>query len=156
MQTETASQRLKRLLDEAESYCAAQGAQLTHLRRLVLEALMTATGPVKAYDLMDSLRAKGHRLTPATVYRILEFLLHNGLVHRVNAINAFVACSDRHRSAHNPVIVVCPGCQTTLEINDEGLYTSIFNRLGALGFDIKDGAIEVRGVCRKCKEGSVS
>ncbi|MDR2612674.1 MAG: transcriptional repressor [Deltaproteobacteria bacterium] len=148
--------RLNKLLDEAESLCAAQGTQLTQLRRLVLETLLTATGPVKAYDLIDTLRAKGHKLTPATVYRILEFFLQNGLVHRVNALNAFVACSDSHLPAHNPLILVCPGCQTTTEINDEGLYTTIFNRLGALGFEIKDGTVEVRGVCRKCAKEDIT
>ncbi|MDR1039660.1 MAG: transcriptional repressor [Deltaproteobacteria bacterium] len=156
METETAEAKVKRLLDEAESYCAAQGTQLTQLRRLVLETLITATGPVKAYDLLDTLREKGHRLTPATVYRILEFFLHNGLVHRVNALNAFVACSDSHLPLHNPLIIVCPGCQTTTEINDEGLYTSIFHRLSALGFEIKDGSVEVRGVCRKCAKDGVA
>ncbi|MDR1314140.1 MAG: transcriptional repressor [Deltaproteobacteria bacterium] len=153
---ETTDQKVKRLLDEAQSYCAAQGSQLTQLRRLVLETLITATGPVKAYDLIDTLRERGHRLTPATVYRILEFFLQNGLVHRVNALNAFVACQDSHLAAHNPLIVVCPGCQTTTEINDEGLYTSIFNRLGALGFELKDGTVEVRGVCRKCAKEGIS
>jgi Fur family zinc uptake transcriptional regulator len=148
--------RLKRLLDEAESLCAAQGSQFTQLRRLVLEELLAAPGPVKAYDLIDSLRSRGHKLTPATVYRILEFFLQNGLVHRVNALNAFVACSDSHLPAHNPLILVCPGCQTTTEINDEGLYSTIFTRLGALGFEIKDGSVEVRGVCRKCAEKDIT
>ncbi|MDR1038162.1 MAG: transcriptional repressor [Deltaproteobacteria bacterium] len=156
MDAESNDNKVKRLLDEAETYCAAQGTQLTQLRRLVLETLITATGPVKAYDLLDTLRGRGHRLTPATVYRILEFFLHNGLVHRVNALNAFVACSDSHMATHNPLIVVCPGCQTTTEINDEGLYTSIFNRLGALGFEIKDGTVEVRGVCSKCAKDGVA
>jgi Fur family zinc uptake transcriptional regulator len=150
METVTDEKRVQRLLDEAKAYCAEQGTQLTHLRRLVLEALITAPGPVKAYDLIDTLRAKGQRLTPASVYRILEFFLHNGLVHRVNALNAFVACTDGSLTAHNPLIVVCPGCQTTTEINDEGLYESIFSRLDALGFEIKDGTVEVRGVCSKC------
>lgn len=144
-------------MDEASSYCSAQGTQLTQLRRLVLETLLTAPGPVKAYDLIETLRSKGHRLTPATVYRILEFFLQNGLVHRINALNAFVACTDSHSSSHTPLIVFCPGCQTTMEINDEGLYTSIFNRLGALGFEIKDGTgtVEVRGVCSKCAKDGV-
>jgi Fur family zinc uptake transcriptional regulator len=144
---------VKTLLDEAESFCAAQGTQLTQLRRLVLEALITAPGPVKAYDLIETLRARGHRLTPATVYRILEFFLQNGLVHRVNALNAFVACSDACLPArHTPLIVVCPDCQTTMEINDEGLYASIFNRLEDLGLEIKGGTVEVRGICRKCSD----
>jgi Fur family zinc uptake transcriptional regulator len=138
------------MMGEAEKFCLAQGTQLTHLRRLVLENLFKSPGPVKAYDLMENLRAQGHRLTASTIYRILEFFLQNGLVHRVNALNAFVACQEERKVEHNPLILVCPDCQATTEINDEGLYTTIFNRLGDLGFSVKDGSVEVRGVCRRC------
>ncbi|MDR2349709.1 MAG: transcriptional repressor [Deltaproteobacteria bacterium] len=139
------------LMAEAEHYCSAQGTQLTSLRRLVLETLIKARGPVKAYDLLEVLRELGHRLTPSTVYRILDFFLRGGLVHKVNALNAYVACRcepQAHR--HGPVILVCPDCRTTTEINDRHLNESIFERLGVLGFKIKTVSVEVRGVCPKC------
>ncbi|MDR2351599.1 MAG: transcriptional repressor, partial [Deltaproteobacteria bacterium] len=129
---------VEKFLSEAEILCKVEGATFTSLRRRVLETLIKAPGPMKAYDLIESLRTKGRRLTPSSIYRTLEFFMNKGLVHRVNALNAFVACTD-HKSHHNPVILVCPDCQATTEVNDEGLYTSIFNHLNALDFFAKEG-----------------
>ncbi|MDR2340132.1 MAG: transcriptional repressor [Deltaproteobacteria bacterium] len=141
--------QVDKFMAEAEKLCQLEGTQLTELRRMILERLIKAPGPVKAYDLIDSLRVKGRRITPSSVYRSLEFFIQIGLVHRVNALNAFVVCND-HGSHHNPVILVCPDCQATTEINDEGLYTSIFNHMGAQAFFGKDGSVEIRGLCKKC------
>ncbi|MDR2406315.1 MAG: transcriptional repressor [Deltaproteobacteria bacterium] len=138
-----------KVLGEAERLCKIEGSTLTKLRRRVLETLIKAPGPVKAYDLIESLKTNGRSLTPSSIYRTLEFFIQTGLVHRVNSLNAFVACTD-HKSHHNPVILVCPSCQATAEVNDEGLYTSIFNRLNAMDFFAKEGSVEVRGLCKKC------
>ncbi|MDR2351670.1 MAG: transcriptional repressor [Deltaproteobacteria bacterium] len=143
-------EKIERLLTEAKNFCVLNGTKFTKLRRLILETLILSSGPLKAYDLIESLREKGFRLSPSTVYRILEFFIQNGLVHRVDTLNAFVACSDAPSHRHNPLFLVCPDCQETNEINDESLYTTIFNRLGALGFPVEGGSVEVRGLCNKC------
>ncbi|MDR2612676.1 MAG: transcriptional repressor [Deltaproteobacteria bacterium] len=146
-----------RLLEQAERLCVALGTPLTSTRRLILEELLNSPGPVKAYDLMDSLRARGHRLNPTTVYRILDFLLRHGLAHRVESLNSFVACRGCGITGpHLPFIVVCPDCRAATEINDERLRETVFGRLGILGFKIRNGTVEVRGVCRKCAEKDVS
>ena len=142
-------ENIEKLLSEAEALCRIEGTQLTKLRRQVLETLIRAPGPVKAYDLIESLKSQGRRLTPSSIYRTLEFFLQNGLVHRVSTLNAYVACAG-HKSHHNPVILVCPDCQSTTEVNDDGLYSSIFSHLNTLGFFAKDGSVEVRGLCKKC------
>jgi Fur family zinc uptake transcriptional regulator len=141
-----------KLIHEAEQYCSSQGTQFTHLRRLVLETLIKAQGPLKAYDLLEILRDHGHRLTPSTIYRILDFFLQGGLVHRVNALNAFVACRGESLEHHGPLILVCPECQTTKEINDSDLNEMIFSRLADLGYSITAGSIEMRAVCPDCSK----
>ena len=148
---DASQEHIDKLLEEAEALCRIEGTQLTKLRRQVLETLIRAPGPVKAYDLIESLKSQGRRLTPSSIYRTLEFFLQNGLVHRVSTLNAYVACAD-HKSHHNPVILVCPDCQATTEINDDGLYATIFSRLNSLGFFAKEGSVEVRGLCKKCSE----
>ncbi|MDR1395066.1 MAG: transcriptional repressor, partial [Deltaproteobacteria bacterium] len=102
---------------------------LTRLRQLVLECLTEAAEPIKAYDLLEMLRRKGTRMTPSSAYRILDFLETSGLIHRVNALNAYLACNAGPSQAHQPLIVVCSGCQKTVELNDQKLCQSIFQRL---------------------------
>ncbi|MDR2199611.1 MAG: transcriptional repressor [Deltaproteobacteria bacterium] len=143
--------QVEALLSEAEAVCRREGTQFTRLRRLILETLARSPGPVKAYDLLESLKEKGRRLTPSSVYRTLEFFIRKGLVHRVSSLNSYVACADGG-SLHNPVLLVCPDCQAITEINDEALNYSIFSRLNRLGFSARMASVEVTGLCEKCQK----
>jgi Fur family zinc uptake transcriptional regulator len=147
----TYSMSVEQTLDRLAGRCSAKGAQLTELRRLVMGSLLTAGKPVKAYDLVEETGRAGRRLTPSTIYRVLDFLQENGLVHKVNALNAYVACTDHGgHSEHRPLLLVCRDCQSTTEINDPDLGGAFFNRLASLGFKTAGGSIEVRGQCPAC------
>src|SRR3712207_7506725 len=82
------------MLDRAEALCAGRGAQLTELRRQVLRLVLVAETPVGAYALLDRLKADRPGAAPPTVYRALDFLLEQGLIHRVERLNAFVGCVE--------------------------------------------------------------
>ncbi|MDR1677368.1 MAG: transcriptional repressor [Deltaproteobacteria bacterium] len=144
---------LKSVLDQLADKCAEKGGHLTRLRRFLMGILLKKGQPVKAYDLIEESARLGCRLTPATVYRVLDFLMEHGLVHRVNALNSYLACScyDPYLE-HQPLLLVCPSCQKTTEINDPALSDLFFSKLEALGHSISDGSIEVRSRCSLCAE----
>jgi Fur family zinc uptake transcriptional regulator len=125
-------------------------AALTRLRSLVLDILVAAGEPIKAYDILEIVRQKGQRLTPSTIYRILEFLERHDLVHRVNSLSAYVACRAESETECYPFIVVCSNCQKTTEINDQELYKSIFRRLDDMGLGFSPGSVEIQGLCPQC------
>jgi Fur family zinc uptake transcriptional regulator len=125
---------------------ALENITMTKLRRLILDILLQAQEPVKAYDLLERAREKGHRLTASTIYRILDYLEASGLTHRVSSLNVFLARAEGGQ-AHQPLIVVCPQCQKTQEVSDEILPKSIFQRLNALGQNISIGSVAIRGLC---------
>src|SRR5690606_29397539 len=79
-------------LDAAERVCAGRGARLTELRRRVLELVWQSHRPVGAYPLLAALGRDGHAPAPPTVYRALDFLQAQGLVHRIESRNAYVGC----------------------------------------------------------------
>lgn len=138
-------------LTEAENICAQHGTRLTDLRRMVLELILAEKTPVKAYDLIDRMREKGERITPASIYRTLDFLIENGLIHRVNTLNAYIPCTEEHED-HNVLMFICSGCHKTEEIDDHVLYDTIETRLGTLGMSLKHGCIEIQGTCPKCTQ----
>src|SRR5215510_9106697 len=76
----------------AEALCARRGQRLTPIRRKVLATLLSTHKPLGAYEIVERLALKGPRPAPITAYRALEFLRENGLVHRIESRNAFVAC----------------------------------------------------------------
>ena len=85
-----------RRIAHAEAQCAARAQRLTPIRRQVLETLLASHNPLGAYEIIDRLADKAARPAPITVYRALDFLRDNGLVHRIESRNAFVACVHNH------------------------------------------------------------
>lgn len=142
---------VEKKLDLLEDRGAASGYAPTRLRRLILRLLLEAKGPLKAYDMVDKAWERGDKLTPATVYRVLEHLKAAGLVHKVNSLNSYVVCSDHGTEAdHHPLLLVCPDCRKATEINDSDLSDALFARLNALGHHVASGSVEIHGVCDAC------
>lgn len=98
-----------RALIAAEALCAARGERLNDPGRRVLKALLASGAPLKAYDLMHALASGGRSAAPPTVYRALKFLIGMGLAHRIESLNAFVACRFPGE-AHLPGFRVCESC----------------------------------------------
>ncbi|HLS06094.1 MAG TPA: transcriptional repressor, partial [Wenzhouxiangella sp.] len=78
---------MRRIIGEVEQRCKTQGLRLTPTRRRVLELIVEADGPVKAYDLLDQLKADQPNAAPPTVYRALDFLLENNFIHRLESLS---------------------------------------------------------------------
>lgn len=124
--------------------------ELTRNQTLVLKALDSAEGPLGAYAILDRLRDKGFR-APLQVYRALDKLLEFGLVHRLESINAFVACAHPECHAHATIaFAICDKCGRVSEFGDE----DVEDRLGTWAKEHKfkptKTTIEIRGFCEKC------
>src|SRR5580658_10756189 len=103
----------------AETQCAARAQRLTPIRRRVLEALLASHKPLGAYEIIDHL-AGDTRPAPITIYRALDFLRDNGLVHRIESRNAFVACGHNHGDNDLVVFLICEKCGAVGEAPDGG------------------------------------
>ncbi len=104
----------------AERLCAAKDLRFTPLRRRVLELVWSSHKPVGAYALLDQLRDEDLGSAPPTVYRALDFLIENGLIHRIERMNAFVGCSHPGE-AHRGFFLICGDCGNAEELESDGL-----------------------------------
>lgn len=136
-------------LAQAAARCAARGAQLTELRRQVLELVLRAEQPVGAYALLDQLRGARAGAAPPTVYRALDFLLEQGLVHRIERLNAFVGC-DSAGHAHSHQFLICRECGATQELHDHGSEAALAAAAARQGFRPARMTVEMEGVCAGC------
>jgi Fur family transcriptional regulator, zinc uptake regulator len=136
---------LNRALEAAEAHCAERGEKLTPVRRRVLELVLTAEAPVKAYDLLDAIKPGEGTAKPPTVYRALDFLMAAGLVHKVEALNAFVGCSHAHDEG-GAELFICSDCGSVEERHGapEPVHTPD-------GFVIERSVVEHFGHCGSCK-----
>lgn len=133
----------------AEAECQRRGHRLTDLRRRVLELVWSSHEPVKAYDLLDRLRGERRGAAPPTVYRALEFLQNEGLVHRIESLNAFVGCGAPQRR-HIGQFLICEHCGTVAEMDDSEVSALLAKKAAGLGFLVTGEVIELRGTCADC------
>ncbi len=140
---------IAKALAAAERLCEARGVRFTPLRRRVLELVWTSHESAKAYDLLDALKTYDPAAKPATIYRALDFLLEQGLIHRVESLNAFVGCNEPERR-HELLLLICERCHRVEERPASGLMEAAAQEIASAGFVPSRKAFEVHGVCADC------
>lgn len=143
-------------LAAAERQCAARGAQLTPLRRLVLKLVLEAGQPIGAYALLDRLKGERGGAAPPTIYRALDFLLEHGLIHKLERLNAFLPCveaSHGHDHAHPHQFLICRQCGRTAEVGDHAVAAALEAAAARLGFRLERATVEAEGLCAGCAGG---
>lgn len=139
-------------LHAAEITCQTRGVRLTPSRKRVLELIWSGHHAVKAYDIIDSYGGDGPAAKPPTVYRALEFLIEQGLIHRIESLNAFVGCG--HVGEHDECgiqLLICEGCALVQEIHTHDAAGAIRETAEAKGFSVTHQVIEVHGLCPDCQ-----
>ena len=146
----TRSRAIEARLESAARACMAHGMRLTALRGLVLRLLHEADAPITAYQLLDRLRAARGGAMPPTVYRALDFLIAQGLVHKVERLSAFVPCRDAAEHAHAAQFLICRRCGTVAEIDDRDVSSALEQAAERAGFHPGPATIEIDGTCAAC------
>ncbi|KAA0694340.1 transcriptional repressor [Halopseudomonas laoshanensis] len=138
-------------LAAAEHLCERAGVRFTALRKRVLELVWDSHKPLGAYDILDTLaREDGRRAAPPTVYRALDFLLEQGLVHRIASLNAFIGCaSPEHR--HQGQFLICRQCHIAIELDNSSIQDAIAASAKGFGFQVEGETVEITGLCAQCQ-----
>lgn len=137
-------------LAKAERLCRERGARLTPLRRAVLEQIWQSHEAVKAYDLIHRLSSADHTVKPPTVYRALEFLLDQGLIHRIESLNGFVGCTHPGLE-HDVMLLICDACSKVMELTNGGAHRALCTEARRQGFQLNQPIVEGRGLCGQCR-----
>jgi Fur family zinc uptake transcriptional regulator len=134
----------------AEKLCASRTQRLTPTRRKVLEVLAGSHKPLGAYEIIDAAAASGPRPAPITVYRALDFLMANGLVHRIESRNAFLACVHNHDSGAVVAFLICESCGEVGEAPGGDIGSTLTAAANSAGFTPTMSVVEITGVCSHC------
>lgn len=137
----------------AEALCSERGERLTPMRRRVLEVLAASHKPLGAYEIIDLVGNAGPRPAPITIYRALDFLRDNGLVHRIESRNAFLACVRNHNTDALVVFLICEQCGAVGEAPAGAVGASLAAAAKNAGFAPKMSVIEITGTCSHCRKG---
>lgn len=149
-------------LDSAVAVCQQRGVRLTPIRREVLELVWQSHQPIGAYAVLDALQSnrrdttegdKANVVAPPTVYRALEFLLSERLIHRIESLNAYIGCV--HPGArHASQFLICNDCGSAAELESRALLKAIDRAASDAGFAVEQVAVEVSGSCPDCQESA--
>ena len=138
-------------LGAAEERCRETGLRLTPVRRKVLELLLHEHRALGAYAILDLLRDAGFGSQPPVAYRALDFLVENGFVHKIERLNAFVACAHPGES-HSPAFMICRICDAVAEAQSLPAKGALGAAARAAGFQIERTVVEAEGVCPACAD----
>ena len=132
--------------------CSQRGLRLTPIRERVLALIADAGQPIKAYDLLDKVRDGDGpgAAAPPTIYRALDFLLANGFIHKLESVNAFVACHHPNAVQHSVPFLICSRCHGAVELEDQAIVTLLDSKARELGFSPQAQTLEVHGLCAAC------
>ncbi len=137
-------------LNNARVICAKNEVRFTALRERVLELIWSSHRPVVAYDILKKLRLEKDNAEPPTIYRTLEFLLDNDLIHRIESLNAYVGCvHPAHK--HISQFLICNDCRSVTELEDPDIEQTIVNSATQKDFKVRHHVIEISGICSACQ-----
>ncbi|HSR65962.1 MAG TPA: Fur family transcriptional regulator [Xanthomonadaceae bacterium] len=146
----------KAFVRAVEAACRERGLRLTPIRARVLGLIAEAGKPLKAYDLLERIAQDSRdgegvgAAAPPTVYRALDFLLANGFIHKLESVNAFVACHHPSTAQHSVPFLICERCHSAVELEDADVVAALEARARALGFVPQAQTLEVHGLCARC------
>lgn len=136
-------------ISHAEAQCAARAQRLTPMRRQVLQTLLASHKPLGAYEIIERL---ARHPAPISIYRALDFLRENGLVHRIESRNAYVACVHNHGGDDLVIFLICESCGAVGEAPGGAAAETLKASSRAAGFSPKSPLIEIAGICSHCRK----
>ena len=119
----------------------------------VYRVLRSANGVMTAYEILDAVRPKGIS-APPTVYRALNRLMRDGLAHRLESMNAYVACADPDRRHDTAIFAICHDCGRIDEMHESDVVKQLMKNISKHGFVVDQATIEIQGLCAACVGGS--
>jgi len=140
---------LEQVLKRADVLCRERGVTLTDQRRKVLRLLCESNQPLTAYELLERMKRGSKTPAPTVVYRALDFLWEQGLVHKIQSLHAWVGCSHPEHP-HSSQFLICEDCGEVAELEDPQLSQSLEDTSAAAGFQTTRPIVELFGTCAQC------
>ena len=135
----------------AEQVCIERSSRLTPIRKRVFELIWNSHKPIKAYDLLAKLSSEDFVEKPPTVYRALEFLLENNLIHRIASQNAYIGCNVDHQGLDSKFFI-CDECNEVEELTETKINKALIDVSKKQGFTPSLVNVEIHGTCAQCAQ----
>lgn len=140
-------------MDKARERCAEAQLRFTPVRQRTLELLLEEHRALGAYDILKVLAEEGLGSQPPVAYRALEFLVKAGFAHRIEALNAYIACAHMGED-HAPAFLICRACKSVAETDTSPADGRLGQAAKSAGFKIERTVVEAEGLCPDCRSAA--
>ena len=137
-------------LQDIEEILEQRGARFTEQRKLVYRIVSKSKKPITAYEILAKMEKDVKNVKPPQAYRALDFLMAQGLVHKIESLNAFVACHADHNHQGSQ-FMVCDSCGTVEEVHLCHLPQPLQNKIDQTKFQLSRWNTELHGTCHDCQ-----
>ncbi|MGL1958705.1 MAG: transcriptional repressor [Colwellia sp.] len=148
--------KINSILEHAEKHCKNNGTRLTDKRKQILTGLIQSKKALSAYELADFCRAEYNSAIPTmSVYRILDFLENESLVHKLHLANKYIACSHISCNHEHEIsqFLICSECNNVKEINiEKALIKTLQDNVNEAGYLLKSPQLELHCLCQDCAQ----
>lgn len=132
------------------AYCNLIELKLTSLRKSVLFILWQTKKPLKAYEILEQLLQSKENAQPPTVYRVLDYFVEKGVVHKIESIQCYTLCHEPEKHLPSEVLMVCNDCHRVQEVYEQTMHTLLQKIAKDHHFHLGQKAIELKGLCESC------
>jgi Fur family zinc uptake transcriptional regulator len=131
-------------------YCDSISSKFTSLRRRILYILWSTNKPLKAYEILEELVNTIQNAQAPTVYRVLDYFVSAGIVHKIESIQSYTLCHEPHKKLPSEILMVCDQCHGVQEVYNKPLHILVKKVSEEQQFSIGQDVIELRGLCKNC------
>ena len=141
-------------IDKTENllnYCLKNKKSLTPSRTLVIKTLSKYKKPISAYELRDEINNKGDvNINISQIYRVLEFWIDLGLIHKISSINKFLLCITPEEK-HTHMLNFCTVCEKVFETCNEQMGLNLKKSTAKLDLAFNNTcSVEIPVICPQC------
>ncbi|AKH38492.1 MULTISPECIES: Fur family transcriptional regulator [Nitrosomonas] len=147
------------IIQKSQEACASAGVKLTTKRKNVLIVLLRSPIPLSAYEIVERYKVQLNETLPVmSVYRILDFLIHEKLVHKLETASLYIACAHIacDHQHETPQFLICDRCHSVKEIGvKKHVMAELARGIQNTGFTLAHQQLELHGICNRCQNGSI-
>jgi len=128
------------------------GGRRSGKRDFIVKVFLRQEGHIAADEFVDLIRGEDPRLSRATIYRTLQWMVDAGIARRVDFGNGRFRFEHAYRHPRH-FHLICKTCSQSFEFLSSDIEALIEEVVAARGFAPTQSVIQIYGTCSDCREG---
>jgi Fur family ferric uptake transcriptional regulator len=128
------------------------GSKRSGKRELILNVFLRQEGHLRADDLVELIRREDQRISRATVYRTLQWMVEAGIARKVDFGEGHFRFEHSYRHPRH-FHLLCKSCNRSSEFLSSDIEALIEEVAAARSFSARQSVLQIYGTCAECRTG---